>query len=81
MKTLTKLDSGLSVYIFDDAEFISQNSTSTTVGSPVKFYILDCGLDNSKIIENVTTPSDWKGSKYFFDGVTWTLNLEYVVAS
>jgi hypothetical protein len=81
MKTLIKLDSNLSVYVFDDAEFISQNLTSTTIGNPVKFYILDCNTDNSKIIDNVTPPTDWVGSKYTFVNKKWAINSEYVKAN
>ncbi len=79
MKTLIKLDSGVSVYIFNDATFISQNSTGTIIGNPIEFSILDCNLNNSKIFENITPPSDWVGCKYFFDGTTWKLNPEYTV--
>ena len=78
MKTLIKLNSNVSVYIFDDSTFISQDSTSTVVGNPVEFYILDCGLNNSKILENVNPPLDWVGHKYIFDGTTWIENTEPV---
>jgi hypothetical protein len=78
MKTLIKLDSGVSVYIFNDATFISQNSTGTIIGNPIEFSILDCNLNNSKISENITPPSDWVGGKYLFDGLAWTLNPDYV---
>jgi hypothetical protein len=77
MKTIIKND--ISLYVFDDNEYVKIENDFIQIGYPPKFLICDCNLSNTVLIENVLPPSDWVGYKYFFDGVTWTLNSEYIV--
>ena len=75
MKTLIK--DNLSVYLFDDAEFVNILEDKIIVGSPEKFIISDCNSSNSVLYENVLPPDDWYGCKYLFDGASWSLRPEW----
>jgi hypothetical protein len=76
MKTLTK--SNLSLYLFNNDTVLNITATDITVGNPVDFIISDCNSNDTVLHENVTSPEDWVGCKYFFDGVTWTLNPDWI---
>jgi hypothetical protein len=78
MKTLTRKGSGISLYIFDDAEFVSVGADKTVVGDPERLVIYDCNSSSVSLHEDVTPPEDWFGWKYFFDGTTWTQNPDWV---
>lgn len=78
MKTLTRNDNNISLYIFDDAKLVSVQADRTVVGSPEELIIADCNSGNVTLHENVTPPEDWTGWKYFFDGTTWTQNPDWV---
>ena len=77
MKTLIK--NSVSLYLFEDAEYIKMENNFIQIGYPPKLFISDCSISDTTLIENVTPPSDWAGCKYLFDGDAWTLNPEYVV--
>lgn len=76
MKTLTK--DGLSIYLFQDSEVLTVTPENISVGKPIKFIISDCNSNNSELHQGVIAPQDWVGCKYFFDGVNWTLNPNWV---
>jgi hypothetical protein len=76
MKTLTK--ENLSLYLFDDAEYLDIATDKITVGSPPKFIIGDCNITDTVLHEGVTGPDDWVGGKYLFDGTDWTLDPDWV---
>lgn len=78
MKTITRNDNDISLYIFDDVEIVSVNSDETVVGFPKKLTIDDCNSSNVTLHENVTPPEDWFGWKYLFDGAEWILNPNWV---
>lgn len=70
MKTLTK--NNLSLYIFEDGENVTiENNRVVTDG----LIIGDLNAGNAVLHEGVTAPDNWKGSRYFFDGTDWTLNI------
>jgi hypothetical protein len=78
MQTLTRKATGVSLYIFEDSEAVVHADTMTHIGTPLTMTILDCDNQNTILYKNVTPPEDWAGWKYFFDGTTWTPNLDWV---
>lgn len=77
MKTITNLNN-LSLYLFDDDEYLNIADNYTNVGMPVKMQIADCNITNVRLFSKATPPADWTGGKYFYDGATWALNPDYV---
>ena len=77
MKTITNLNN-LSLHLFDDDEYLNIDNDYVSAGVPVKIRISDCNINNVKLFTKTTPPVDWVGSKYFFDGATWSLNPDYV---
>ena len=78
MKTIVRNDNNISLYLFDDSEFVGIASDITTIGNPPILYIDDCNSSNVTLFENVTEPEGWIGWKYFYtteDG--WVLNPDY----
>jgi len=77
MKTLTRTESNISIYLFEDNKNLDINAHSIVVGDPVNFIIADCNTNNTLLHQNVTPPSDWVGGKYtYVDGV-WDTNPNY----
>lgn len=76
MKTLTK--DTLSLYLFEDYEFLDITQDKITVGNPAKFIIGDCNSTNTVLHEGITEPEDWVGGKYFYQDAAWTLNTNWV---
>lgn len=76
MKTLTK--NNLSLYLFEDAEVLEITTENISVGNPAKLVIWDCNSNNTELHHGVTLPQDWRGGKYFFDGVDWALNPNWI---
>ena len=74
MKTLTFNDTGRSPYLFDDSKNVTMGADKITVGDEANpdFYIGDMNASNATLHEDVTAPVDWQGSRYTFDGTTWT---------
>ena len=70
MKTLTNL-SNVSIYLFEDGEAVNITSSNITVGAPPKFIISDCNSTNTTLHSNVTSPEEWMGHKYTYNG-TWS---------
>jgi hypothetical protein len=77
MKTITQLDTNVSLFLLEDAEYVSMSNAEILVGEPLKLIISACNADNSFLHENVTPPEDWSAKKYCFNGTEWTLNLDY----
>lgn len=78
MKTIIENSTGLSKYLLEDAATILLNSDHVVVGNPAQFIVADMNSSTATIYENVTAPADWAGNKYFFNGVEWSLNNEWV---
>lgn len=82
MKTITRNDTNVSLYLFDDTETVVMAATETTVGNPPQLIISDCGTSNSTLYEGVTNPDEWVGWKYLYtteDG--WVLNPDWIPPS
>jgi len=71
MKTLTN-SRNVSIYLFEDDEVLNITSSNITVGAPPKFIINDCNSTNTTLHSGVTSPEEWFGHKYTYDGV-WTV--------
>ena len=76
MKTLTK--DNLSIYIFDNDTKLEITPDYIVVGDPIQFIIADCNSQNTVLHESITPPEDWSGHKYFFDGIDWSTNSDWV---
>ena len=76
MKTLCK--NNVSIYLFEDTKPVSLNTNNITVGDPVDLTISDCSASDTTLYTDVTTPADYVGGKYMFDGTTWSANPKWV---
>ena len=76
MKTITK--NNVSLYLFEDSVAITITEENITVGEPVQFIIDDCTSSNVVLHEGVSTPDDFMGHKYFYDGTAWSLNSDWI---
>lgn len=74
MKTLTRPDTNVSIYLFDDEIPVLIGATQTQVGDPAQLYISDCDTSNIVLHENVTAPDDWAGHKYLYVNGAWEPN-------
>jgi hypothetical protein len=74
MQTITFNDSNISAYVFDDSATIT--STSDNIVCP-DFIIGDMNSSNATVTKDVTSPADWQGGKYLFDGTSWTANADW----
>lgn len=78
MKTITRKSTNVSLYLFEDDVVVDFQSDKTIVGNPAQFIIDDCNSSNVTLFENVSTPDEWIGWKYFYteaDG--WVLNPDW----
>lgn len=78
MKTITRNEDNISIWMFADDKALDVQSDKIIVGDPEELIIGDCNSSNVTVHENVTEPDDWFGWKYFYDGTTWTLNPDWV---
>lgn len=73
MKTLTK--DSLSLYLFGDDEVITMLADSVVTPQAT---ICDCNSSNSILHTNATAPEGWAGTKFSFDGTTWSRNPDFM---
>jgi len=78
MKTITRNEDNISIWMFADDKALDVQSDKIIVGDPEELIIGDCNSSNVTVHENVTEPDDWFGWKYVYDGTTWTLNPDWV---
>jgi hypothetical protein len=74
MQTITFNESDISAYIFEDDQNLVATPTEITCPN---FIIGDMNSTNATIHTGVTSPEDWQGGKYLFDGTSWTLNPDW----
>ena len=80
MKTITS--NRVSLYLLQDNEPVNITENNITIGSPVTSVIWDLNSSNVFLYTNVATPpSDWTGTKYIYDGTSWSSNSSYVAPS
>lgn len=78
MKTICFNENNISIYLFDDTTFVDIQEDKIVIGNPVEYYISDCNKNNTTLFENVTSPDDWIGWKYFYTlKDEWVLNPEW----
>ena len=73
MKTIVENATNLSKYLLSDDVAVALNADHIVVGEPTQFIVADLNNDTAGVYEGVTTPSDWIGNKYTFDGTDWVL--------
>jgi hypothetical protein len=79
MKTITRNGSNISLYLFEDSEFVQIADDVTTIGNPPVLIVNDCNSSNATLFEDVSDPVDWDGWKYFYTPVDgWVLNPDWV---
>ncbi len=74
MKTVTKNINNLSVYLFEDT--VNFTIEADRITTP-KFIVSDLNSSNCTVHNNVTAPNDWVGSKYIYDGSSWSISPDY----
>jgi hypothetical protein len=74
MQTITFNESNISAYVFEDEHNLV--ATPTEITCP-HFIIGDMNSTNATVHTGVTSPEDWQGGNYLFDGATWTLNPDW----
>ena len=74
MQTITFNDTNISAYIFDDEHTLT--ATAENITCP-HFIIGDMNSNNATVHTGVTSPADWQGDKYLFDGTDWTENADW----
>ncbi len=79
MKTIVENTTNLSKYLLDNSVIVESTTDCINVGSPIEFIVADLNDNNSTVYAGVTNPpDDWVGNKYLYDGITWTLNPNWV---
>ena len=79
MKTIVETSTNLSKYLLEDDVSVTATLENITVGDPPQFIIGDLNSSTATTTEVLTNaPDDWVGNKYFFDGTSWTDNLNWV---
>ena len=74
MKTIIENSTKQSKYIFADDAVVTFSERN--IVTP-EFIIGDMNSTNATLVENVTSPEDWTGCKYFYDAGAWTPNSEW----
>ncbi len=64
MKTLVENSSGLSKYMFEDAEIVTMLDDYITIGKPIEWVIGCHNSSDSTLFTNITSPDDWSENKY-----------------
>ena len=80
MQTITK--DNLSLYIYADDVVITSTEAHIQIGADDaepqdKMIIADLNSSNADVHTGVTSPEDWSGAKYNFDGTNWTRNADW----
>jgi hypothetical protein len=79
MKTIVRKGSNISLCLYKDEVIVEISNTNIKVTDHLKILtILDCDESNAIVYENVIDPGDWKEWKYLYDGISWSLNADYV---
>ena len=87
MKVITEKTTNIVSYVLDESRTVTIGSSSTLVGSTSspkygikeEFIIGDISSATHTLHTVATEPADWKGTKYKFDGTTWTLNADFEI--
>lgn len=78
MKTITRKNTNISLYLFTDDTVVDMGPSDTTVGDPIQFIIADCSTENANLYAEVTDPGDWQGWKYLYTpDIGWALNPDW----
>jgi hypothetical protein len=75
MKTVTLKNDNRSILIAGDNETVLLLSDHVVKGQERIYGLLSFDI---VLHENVTIPSNWQPSRYFFDGNRWELNPKWV---
>ena len=69
-------NNNVSLFIFEDSDVVSL--TEAGIKAP-GFTIGDLNSSTATLVATPAPPSDWIGSKYLYNGVSWVLNPEYQI--
>ena len=77
MKVITNSTTNVALYTFDDSQVVLLESDRIVIGEPPELIIGCYSSDTATVYENVTTPEDWRASKFLYDG-SWSDNPDWV---
>ena len=66
MKTIIKNDTNVSHFLFPQSEVVILSADRIEVGNPVRFTIGDLNSLNATLVQNVTEPENYYGTKYTY---------------
>jgi len=66
MNILTRKDSNLCLWAFENSEIINIKTDCVEIGDPIKLRIFDCDSNNVNIFSVNAIPEDWIGCKYIY---------------
>lgn len=74
MKTIILNETNVSLYLFADDKALAATDEHIVVGDPSApdFIIGDLNSTNSTVVEGVTEPDDWYGTKYTYADGAWS---------
>jgi len=75
MKLIRDNETNIVPWLFEDGTVVTMHSHQIDVGDPdnLEFIIGDMNSENSTLVEDVTSPEGWAGTKFtYIDGV-WTI--------
>lgn len=75
MKTITLKTNNCSIIILEDTDVVTIESNHVKCNEE---RIYGIGTDSVDLHEGITVPEDWATGKYFFDGIEWTLNTDWI---
>jgi hypothetical protein len=78
MKIVTRTSSTMSLFVLNDDEVLTWDDRGMIIGSPEWMIVPDCPAETVTIFDNISSPEDWEGGKYLFDGTTWTISPKWV---
>jgi hypothetical protein len=75
MKTLVDSIQQLSIFVLEDNATIEEQNGMLKINDNGKvFFLGDKNSQNTVVYYNIEAPQDWRASRYFYDGTSWSVN-------